>query len=785
MKNRILKVLCVLALLAGVTVPVKAENRFEYEVMENGNARIVAFSGPEEFIEIPSEIDGYKVTEIGDNAVNCFTTTELIIPDTVEKMGTQALYNCHLVTRLTMPISAITEEDSLHGLENLNELILTEGTGKAVDYEYTWQTPWHESVFSITTLSLPKKLKRIGNNSFAGFTRVQTVKLPRDLEEIGKRAFYNWLSLTKLELPNTVRVLEEGALGMDPVKSQNCGTVLLNAYISEIQKDALAESRKYLTYDGSYAEAFCKGRLLNHETMELELKEIAPTLDIGDSVQLELKELPYEIGNYVTFESLDTDVVTVTKDGFLTAVGSGVAVITIDTLSNSIAREVTVREPDLPVVFKRLALDSFYELDPASDFGMSGEVALSASEEVMADLNEYTYNPSLPGMVTIYVRDSLGKAGRYLLDVMVPTMDVSTSNNEDFVMTVESEYRLLADVFPDDATYPGVCFASDDPEIITVGNDGLVKALELGEANITVTSHDGMQSKVLNVKVLDNNMKVAVAALPLMVGHNFTLAISNYGTVSFYSSDDSICTVNSSGVIHAVSTGECYIMCTSEDRTDARSIKVKVYDAFAQGIDTSEWNGYLTASNFNQMKNYGVDFVLIRAALNGDYKDARFESSYSGAKSAGMDVGAYHYVNCVTPEEAVQQAEWMIKCISGKKFEYPIIMDIESNKHKALSTEEFNAVVDAYCSTIEKHGYKAMVYSYASLLRKLTPELRTKYDIWQAHWGVTAPTVYLDPYTIWQFTSDGRIPGIRGRVDCNISFFDYPSYMKEHQLNGY
>ncbi len=784
MKNRILTVLLAAVMLVTSFSSVKAEGGFEYEVMENGNVRITGFSGPSEAIEIPAEIEGHPVTEIADNAVNCFTATEVIIPDSVESIGSMGLFNCHLVDRLTMPISAKTQPDSLHGLENLTELILTEGNGTVTDYERAWDTPWHQSVFSITSLTLPKKLKRIGSNSFPGFIRVQNVILPKNLEEIGRRAFYNWSSLQSLTLPDSVRIIEDGALGLDPGRSAGCGTILLNAYISTIGKDALAESRQYMVYAGSLAEGVCRSRLLTYDVIELELLNSPQAYEVGATDELMLKELPYDIGNYVTFESLDPEVISITRDGFLTALSPGTAVITINAVSNEIAREITVSEPDVPVIYERMAIDGYFQLDPSTDFGMNGEVSVSAEESVMNDISDMIYFPSETGQFTIYLRDTNGRGGRYVLDVIMPVLDITTSN-EDFALTVESEYRLIAEAFPLDATYDGVSFTCDDPEIVRVGNDGLITALELGEANVTVSSHDGQIIKTINVKVLDNNMKVAVAALPIMKGRSFTLAISNYGTVSFYSSDESICTVNSSGVIHAVNSGECYIMATSEDQTDARKIKVRVYDAFAQGIDISEWQGYLNTSNFQQMKNYGVDFVIIRAALDNDYKDKRFETDYSGARSAGLDIGAYHYVSCVTPEEAVEQAEWMIKCIEGKQFEYPIIMDIEGSRHKELSSEDFSRVVDAYCSTIEKHGYKAMVYSYASLLRKLTAEVRAKYDVWQAHWGVTAPSVYLDAYTIWQFTSDGRVPGIRGRTDCDISFFDYPSYMKEHHLNGY
>ena len=783
MKNKFLTLIVIVGLMITSLTTVKATEEYSYEIMEDGNVRIVEFPCVMETIEIPATVDGHTVTEIAADAVDCSVATAIVIPDTVTHIDKGAFYNCILVTKLTIPVS-VKATEGFSDLLDVNVLTLTEGTGEMVDYEHPWETPWYDSSRSITELYLPRYLKRIGSNSFVGFTRVANVKLPTNLEEIGERAFYNWSSLSELQLPETVKVLERGSLGLDNIYSSNCATILLNAYLSVIEEDALAEGRNYRVFKGSYAEEICSKRMLEYESVELNFENLKANYDIGDEETLAIKELPYEIANYVVFTSSNPEIVSVAKNGGFTALGSGTAVITADVGFASISEEITVREPDNATKYIRIPIDDFYELSPRDDF-MVNEYTYDCSEEVASDLMGDYYNPSEPGLKTIKVVNNGKVIGVYLINAFVPSLGLFTSNEEDFNMTVTSDYKLVTEVYPDDATYTSCLFESDDPEVLKVGNDGLITALNLGEAHLTVTSADGLHVKNYTIKVLDNNMTVAVKALPLLLNHSFTLQISNYGKVSFYSSDEEICTVDDEGVIHAEGLGECYIMAFSEDNTAARSIKVKVYEGFAQGVDVSEWQGYLSSSNYEQMRKYGVDFVIMRAALNDDYKDKCFESNYLAAREAGMKIGVYHYVNCLTVEEAVEQAEFMVSCIKGKRFEYPVIMDIENSAQRNLSNEEFNAIVDTYCSIIELNGYKAMIYSNASMLNKLSPEVSEKYDIWQAHWGTTVPSVYTREYTIWQFTSDGRVPGIRGRVDCNIAFFDYPTYMKENHLNGY
>lgn len=124
----------------------------------------------------------------------------------------------------------------------------------------------------------------------------------------------------------------------------------------------------------------------------------------------------------------------------------------------------------------------------------------------------------------------------------------------------------------------------------------------------------------------------------------------------------------------------------------------------------------------------------------------------------------------------------MLKCIEGKKFEYPIFLDIESKSHKYLDSYTFNALVNAYCDVLKEAGYYPGVYSYSSMMKKYN----FKYDVWIAHWDTTHPNVYNDNFTIWQFTSKAKVKGVQStNVDVNICFIDYPSIMKEQHVNGY
>ena len=70
-----------------------------------------------------------------------------------------------------------------------------------------------------------------------------------------------------------------------------------------------------------------------------------------------------------------------------------------------------------------------------------------------------------------------------------------------------------------------------------------------------------------------------------------------------------------------------------------------------------------------------------------------------------------------------------------------------------------------------------MIYASKSWLEtKLNDSRLDRFDKWLAQW--TSKPTYGKSFGIWQYTSDGSVPGISGRLDMNISYVDYPSIIK-------
>lgn len=192
-----------------------------------------------------------------------------------------------------------------------------------------------------------------------------------------------------------------------------------------------------------------------------------------------------------------------------------------------------------------------------------------------------------------------------------------------------------------------------------------------------------------------------------------------------------------------------------------------------KGIDVSKHQGKI---DWTKVKAAGVQFAMLRAGYGryDNQKDEQFEANYKGATAAGIPVGAYHYSYATTAEQAKQEAEVFLGWIKGKNLTYPVAFDIEDKKQANLGVSLISDIIRAFCEAVEAAGYYVVVYANKDwLTNRIDADCKSRYDIWLAQW--TSKPTYTGSYGMWQYTSDGAVDGIEGRVDMNIAYKDYPA----------
>ena len=193
------------------------------------------------------------------------------------------------------------------------------------------------------------------------------------------------------------------------------------------------------------------------------------------------------------------------------------------------------------------------------------------------------------------------------------------------------------------------------------------------------------------------------------------------------------------------------------------------------GIDVSAHQGTV---DWEQVKAAGIEFVMIRVGYRGYrtpkiHEDPYAQANYEGAKAAGLKVGAYFFSQAVHKFEAKTEAQFMLKVVADWELDMPLVYDWEYvNDTARTSKMDARTVTDCtkmFCEVIAAAGYQPMVYFNTHQAREhlFLPEL-TDYPFWLAMY--TDQMTYAYKVRMWQYTDQGKVPGISGNVDLNLWF---------------
>ncbi len=206
--------------------------------------------------------------------------------------------------------------------------------------------------------------------------------------------------------------------------------------------------------------------------------------------------------------------------------------------------------------------------------------------------------------------------------------------------------------------------------------------------------------------------------------------------------------------------------------------------SFREGIDVSHWQGTI---DWAKVKAAGKTFVIAKATEGIGFKDDHYDRFKSGAMAQGLKFGAYHFARPGS-NDPVREADWFVDTMGLQRGMLIPTLDLE--RTGGLGTTALNNWVKAWLQRVNaRTGVKAMIYVSPSFWRTYMGNSRWYADngysvLWVAHWSTSSPSVPADnwggrSWTFWQYTSDGVVPGISGRVDLNRyrhSTFDAVTY---------
>ncbi|MCM1543810.1 MAG: Ig-like domain-containing protein [Ruminococcus sp.] len=308
------------------------------------------------------------------------------------------------------------------------------------------------------------------------------------------------------------------------------------------------------------------------------------TIDVKQEVTLKPTFNPsYASNKKVTWKSSNTAVATVSSSGVVKPKKVGTATITCTTADGGYKANcvVTVVIKTTSIKLSKasatVAAGKTYSLKAtlAPTNATDKTVKWSSSNTKVAKVSSSGVVTAVAGgSCTITAKSSGGQSATCKITVTqkVSTVDLSKTSATLYTSQV---YTLKATITPSTATNQNVTWSSSNTKVATVSSKGAVTAIATGSAIITVKTADGGYTSKCTVKVVKKvdvkGISLSSKTLSLAKGKQATLDTTfnpnnaSEKGVTWTTSDSSIATVTSKGVVKGVKTGKAVITAKSKD----------------------------------------------------------------------------------------------------------------------------------------------------------------------------------------------------------------------------
>jgi GH25 family lysozyme M1 (1,4-beta-N-acetylmuramidase) len=194
-----------------------------------------------------------------------------------------------------------------------------------------------------------------------------------------------------------------------------------------------------------------------------------------------------------------------------------------------------------------------------------------------------------------------------------------------------------------------------------------------------------------------------------------------------------------------------------------------------EGIDVSHWQNTI---DWSQVAAAGKSFAIIKASEDTDYVDPMYATNRAAANAVGIRTTGYHFARPdATANDAVAEADHFIATVNLVPGDLVPALDLEVSG--GLGTTALQNWVKAWLDEVTiRLGVRPMIYTSPSFWKNYLGDTSMFADagysiLWIAHWTTNAsPTVPGNNWgghgwTFWQYSNQGSVPGITGRVDLD------------------
>ena len=563
----------------------------QYDSRNNCNA-IIYTSSNRLVVGCKNTIIPNSVTTIGDYAFNgCNDLTNLTIPNSVTSIGSYVFDDCSGLTSITIPKSVTSIGIRVfEGCSGLTSMKVESGNSKydsRNNCNAIIETNSNKLINGCKNTTIPNTVTSIGEDAFSGCNSLTSISIPASIISIGDYAFHNCTGLSKITCFATT----------PPVIYSHTfpSSVTNRAYLY-----VLAESLNAY-HNASYWKNFIYIQEIPVLATSISLNQTSATLYMGNTLQLIATVLPSATTDKtVSWSSNNTSVATVSSNGLVTPKSTGSATITVRTEDGSnltaqcivtvkqYATSISLSETNVTICTGN-TLQLTATVLPTTTSNPS--VTWSSSNTSVATVSSSgVVTAKSTGSAVITAKTVDGSNLSASCNVTVKQLATSISlNKTSETLYMGNTLQLIATVYPNSTSDKSVSWSSSNTAVATVSSDGLVTPKSTGTATIIVRTKDGSNLTaqcVVTVKQLASSISLNKVSATLYLNQTLQLAATvspsnaTDKSVVWSSSNNSIATVSSTGLVTAIATGNATITATTADGSDLSAtcvITVKAY----------------------------------------------------------------------------------------------------------------------------------------------------------------------------------------------------------------
>ena len=297
---------------------------------------------------------------------NCSALTDVTIPDSVKSIGYGVFSDCSALSAVTLP----------GGVKELGGQLFN-------------------NCDALTTVTIPDSVTSIGKQAFYDCDALTTVKLGSGLTEIPASTFEHCDVLESLRIPRRVTTIGDNAF-KDCVKLTS---ITIPRSVTKISSNAFSYPKILTIYGvaGTYAETFAKENSIKFVDQQIKataasLDKTELTINKGAAAQLNLSVTPENFTDIVDWKSTDTNIVTVSDNGVVKAVGVGTATVKVTVGDVSASCKVTVLQPVTGINLNKSSLT----MDALGTFQMTASVYPDSAND-----KRITWSSSDPAIASV------------------------------------------------------------------------------------------------------------------------------------------------------------------------------------------------------------------------------------------------------------------------------------------------------------------------------------------------------------------------------------------------